>query len=58
LPRIRGGRIELITTIAAPPGPCFDLARSIDLHLESTAGTGEKAVAGRTSGLIEMGEEA
>ena len=49
--------IEIVTTIAAPPGRCFDLARSIDLHLESAAATSEKVVAGRTSGLIEMGEE-
>lgn len=50
-------RIELTTEIAAPPERCFDLARSIDLHLERTSSTGEEAVAGRTSGLIEMGEE-
>jgi ligand-binding SRPBCC domain-containing protein len=49
--------IELTTVIAAPRERCFDLARSIDLHLQSTSATGETAVAGRTSGLIEMGEE-
>ena len=34
----------------------FDLSRSIDLHLKSTAKTNEKAVAGVTSGLIGMDE--
>jgi len=48
--------IELITIINAPVETCFDLARSIDLHMESTKQTGEKAIAGRTSGLIESGE--
>ena len=48
--------IELITRIAAPPERCFDLSRSIDLHQASLAGSGERAVAGVTSGLIGMGE--
>lgn len=48
--------IELATHINAPVERCFDLARSIDLHMESTKQTGEKAIAGRTSGLIELGE--
>ena len=50
-------RIELTTVIAAPIETVFDLARSIDVHAESQSGHGEKAVAGRTSGLIEEGEE-
>lgn len=48
--------IHLSTPIAAPIGIVFDLSRSIDLHQVSTAKTGERAVAGRTSGLIEKGE--
>ncbi|MDV6217067.1 SRPBCC family protein [Mucilaginibacter sp. L3T2-6] len=48
--------IELSTMINAPVEVCFDLSRSIDLHMESTRHTGEKAIAGRTSGLIELGE--
>ena len=48
--------IELNTPINAPVKRCFDLARSIDLHLISTKHTGEQAIAGRTSGLIELGE--
>lgn len=35
---------------------CFDAARDLDLHIRSLSHTGEIAVAGRTSGLIEMGE--
>lgn len=50
-------RIELTTLIAAPRERCFDLARSVDLHLKSTAATGERAVAGKTTGLLELGEE-
>src|SRR4051812_32244318 len=48
--------IELSTVIHASIGTCFDLARSIDLHIESTKQTGERAIAGRTSGLIELDE--
>lgn len=44
--------IEVITPINAPIERCFDLARSIDFHIVSTAHTGERAIAGRTTGLI------
>lgn len=47
----------LITEINAPLKRCFDLARSIDLHQLSTAHTGEKAIAGKTTGLIGLNEE-
>lgn len=50
------GRIILETQIDAPIERVFDLARSIDLHTRSTTQTNERAVAGRTSGLIELGE--
>lgn len=50
-------RIELSLLVAAPPSRCFDLARSIDAHLESTAATGERAIGGRTSGLLALGDE-
>ena len=49
-------RIEVVTRIAAPIERCFDAARDLDLHLQSMKHTGETAVAGRTSGLIELGE--
>ena len=46
----------LSTKILAPIEVCFDLARSIELHIHSMAHTGEKAIAGVTSGLIGYGE--
>ena len=49
--------VEVVTEVRAPATRCFDLARDIDLHLESMRGTGERAVAGKTSGLIGPGEE-
>ena len=49
--------VEVATEVKAPADRCFDLARDIDLHLRSMENTGERAVAGRTSGLIELGEE-
>ncbi|POY38954.1 cell division protein [Solitalea longa] len=48
--------IYLSTEIKAPIQICFDLARSIDLHKLSMKHTNEKAIAGRVSGLIELGE--
>jgi ligand-binding SRPBCC domain-containing protein len=49
-------RITLETRIAAPIERCFLLSLSIDLHIESTAPTGEQAIAGVTGGLIGPGE--
>lgn len=49
-------RIILRTEINAPAERCFDLSRSIELHQQSTAQTQEKAIAGRTSGLIGLNE--
>ena len=49
-------RIRLETTINAPIDIVFDLSRSIDLHTVSTEQTNEKAIAGKTSGLIGLGE--
>ncbi|RZL40441.1 MAG: cell division protein [Pedobacter sp.] len=45
------------TTVKAPIQLVFDCARSIDIHQLSTAKTNEKAIAGRTSGLCELGDE-
>lgn len=47
---------RIVTQIAAPVEVCFDLARDIDFHTHSLGGTGERAVAGRTTGLIGLGE--
>lgn len=49
-------RIYLETPIKADVHKVFDLARDIDLHQKSTGKTNEKAIAGRTSGLIEEDE--
>ncbi|MGL6076644.1 MAG: SRPBCC family protein [Fimbriiglobus sp.] len=46
----------IVTVIAAPVEVCFDLARDIDFHVRSLHDTGERAVAGRTTGLIGLGE--
>ncbi len=48
--------IYLETLINAEPRICFDLSRSIDLHQVSTVKTKERAVGGKTKGLIEKGE--
>ena len=49
-------QILLATHINAPVEKVFDIARNIDVHVESTKHTGERAIAGRTTGLIELGE--
>lgn len=49
-------RIELNTEINAPIHVVFDLSRSIDFHVKTTQRTGEKAIAGKTSGLIDLNE--
>jgi ligand-binding SRPBCC domain-containing protein len=46
--------IRLFTEINAPIERVFDLARSIDVHKNSTKHTNETAIAGKTSGLIEL----
>ncbi|CAN5681685.1 hypothetical protein BH20ACI4_BH20ACI4_09070 [soil metagenome] len=48
--------IKLETKINAPVERVFDLSRSIDLHTKSTSKSNEKAIAGRTGGLINFGE--
>ncbi|HCT46382.1 MAG: cell division protein [Phycisphaerae bacterium] len=48
--------IRTTTTIQAPIQRVFDLARSIDAHVATTTKSGEKAVAGRKTGLIEYAE--
>jgi len=48
--------IKLSTQINAPVELCFDLSRSIDLHVDSMRHTNERAVAGVSQGLIGLGE--
>jgi ligand-binding SRPBCC domain-containing protein len=48
--------IHLTNTIQAPLKRCFDLSRSIDLHMITTKKTNEKAIAGRITGLVIEGD--
>jgi ligand-binding SRPBCC domain-containing protein len=50
--------LEEITLIAAPIARCFDLARSVEVHLAGNTHFGEQAVAeaGATSGLLALGD--
>ena|ERR1700677_4655814 len=50
--------LEEITIIRAPIERCFDLARSVEVHLAGNVHCGESAVAtaGITSGLVEIGQ--
>jgi ligand-binding SRPBCC domain-containing protein len=50
--------LEELTVIHAPIERCFDLARSVEVHLAGNVHSGEAAVAmaGVTSGLIGMAE--
>jgi len=48
--------IEQRTEIAAPIQRCFDLSRSIEVHLLGTERTGEQAVDGVRTGLIGPNE--
>lgn len=46
----------LKTSINAPIELCFNIARSVEVHLESTAHTHEKVIEGRSSGLCQLGD--
>src|SRR6185436_2435740 len=35
---------------------CFDLARDVEAHVKTSSSTGERAVGGKTSGLLELGD--
>jgi len=48
--------ITVQTKINAPKEVCFDLARDISLHCSTASHTKERAVAGITTGLINLGE--
>jgi ligand-binding SRPBCC domain-containing protein len=49
--------IELSARVSAPVERVFDLSLSIDLHLASTAHTGERVIAGVMTGLMALGQE-
>lgn len=48
--------IEHQQFIKAPAEVCFDLARNVDIHTQTTFKTKEKAVGGVTEGLLEQGD--
>jgi ligand-binding SRPBCC domain-containing protein len=48
--------IEIFTDIHAPIERVFDLSMSLDLHMDSVSHTKERAVAGKTSGIIGLNE--
>lgn len=49
-------RIELATHVPAGPERCFELSLSVDAHASSMADSGERAVAGVTSGVMGLGD--
>lgn len=48
--------IEHQQFVKAPTEVCFDLARNVDIHTQTTSNTKERAVAGVTEGLLEEGD--
>jgi hypothetical protein len=48
--------IEHKQFIKAPIEVCFDLARDVNVHTQTTLKTKEKAVGGVTEGLLEEGD--
>ena len=48
---------RLESVVAASVDRCFDLARNVDLHLRSMRESGERVVAGKATGLLELGDE-
>lgn len=48
--------ITYTTYIEAPISHCFDLAKNVDVHTQTTSTTKEKAVAGVTMGLLNKGD--
>ncbi|WP_075617883.1 SRPBCC family protein [Paenisporosarcina indica] len=48
--------IEHRQFVKAPIEVCFDLARNVDIHTQTTSHTKERAVSGVTQGLLEAGD--
>src|SRR5437867_11460814 len=48
--------IIIETRIVAPIELCFDLARDVEAHVRTSSSTDERAVAGKTSGLLDLGD--
>jgi ligand-binding SRPBCC domain-containing protein len=49
--------IELSTIIPASPQICFDLSRSVNIHVSSMQHTKERVVRGKTEGIFELNDE-
>ena len=49
--------INLQTWINATPESCFNASLDVDLHLGSASHTNERVIAGRKSGICELGDE-
>ena len=49
--------ICLVTQMRAPIGRCFDLARSVEIHLRSTEKTREKVIGRTSNGLMGPHDE-
>ncbi|MPZ67744.1 MAG: cyclase [Pseudonocardiaceae bacterium] len=49
-------RFEVTTWVAAPPQRVFDVSLEVEVHTESMSGTGERAVAGTTTGSLGLGD--
>ena len=47
---------QILTEIAASPDRCFALSLLVDAHTDSMGKSGERAVAGVTSGSLRMGD--
>jgi ligand-binding SRPBCC domain-containing protein len=50
-------RVSYSILIAASPERCFDLARDMAVHVQTLGKTGERIVAGKSDGLLELGDE-
>ena len=50
-------KIELSSRIYAPCEVVFDLARDVDAHVASAAGTEERPVGGKVHGLLDLDDE-
>jgi ligand-binding SRPBCC domain-containing protein len=48
--------IEHHEFIKAPIERCFDFARDVEIHMQTTSNTREKAVGGVTTGLLQAGD--
>jgi hypothetical protein len=49
--------LHVETMVNAPASRCFDLSRSVDLHIKTASASGETAIAGTMSGLLGLGDQ-